>query len=58
MIETVEKDTEESEDVNNILELIVPVGGFPSSCKLFGFNACQRNFDGWVNFAVLSDFLL
>lgn len=47
-MEIVEQDTVESEDIQNLLEYILPSGGIPANANSFGMQYNRRLFNGWV----------
>eukprot|EP00605_Chrysophyceae_sp_TOSAG23-4_P001902 GSChrysophyteH1.ASY1.ANO1.2100.1 assembled CDS len=46
--EKVEKDTDDVEDIPNVLEFLLPPGTVPESCATFGVMYNKRVLDGWV----------
>lgn len=47
-MEIVEQDTIESEDIQNLLEYVLPAGGIPANATSFGMQYNKRLFNGWV----------
>ena len=47
-MEIVEQDTVESEDIQNLLEYVLPSGGVPANASSFGLQYNKRLFNGWV----------
>ncbi len=47
-MEIVEQDTQDSEEIPNLLEFLLPNGTLPDNCSMFGVNYNKKIFNGWV----------